>query len=79
MTNNVKAKIAPNIGPRLKESRKRLGLSQEELAQQLGISRRTVINYETETNPVLLAYLDQLEKLGADLHYMLFDIDSPDH
>lgn len=71
------AGFTPDIGVRLREARKRLGLSQDELAQRLGISRRSVINYEAETNPVLLEFLDQLAQLGADIQYILFGNTNP--
>ncbi len=60
------------IGSRLREERERLGLTQGAVARSLDISRRTVINYETESNPVLLDYIEQLGQLGADRYYLLF-------
>ncbi len=37
-----------NLGQRLKEARQRAGLTQEELASQLGVSRQTISSWENE-------------------------------
>lgn len=65
-------KFAPGIGLRLREERKRMGLSQEQLAGLLRVSRRTVINHETEIHPVPLEVLKQFDQLGGDCFYLLY-------
>ncbi len=64
--------LLAGIGERLKAERERLGYSQERLATVMGIARRTVINYETECNPVLLNYIHLLGQLGANEYWLLF-------
>jgi transcriptional regulator with XRE-family HTH domain len=49
-----------------------LGFTQEQLAVQLGVARRTIVNHETEFHPVSLDVLNKLEELGADCFYILF-------
>lgn len=66
------SRLLPGLGKRLREERERLSLTQEQLANQLGITRRTIINHEGEAFPIPLEYLDQLGKLGADCHFLLF-------
>lgn len=39
-----------DFGPRLARLRKARGLSQEALGKQIGVSKRMVVYYETETN-----------------------------
>lgn len=49
-----------------------MGLTQEQLAGQLGVARRTIINHETEFHPIPLDVLNRLEELGADCFYILY-------
>lgn len=64
--------FSPGVGQRYREERKRLKLTQVQLATKLGISRRTIINHETEIFPVSLDILIKLDGLGADCFYILF-------
>lgn len=41
----------------IKAARVAAGLTQEELAQQMGVSRQTVINWETDKQEIKTAYL----------------------
>lgn len=66
--------LQPELGSRLRHERERLEMTQEQLAERLNIARRSVINYETEANPVPLEYIKDLSQLGADLHFMLFGL-----
>lgn len=62
------------IGKRIKEARISKGLTQEELARELGITKGAVANYENETShpkePVLYALIDTL---GVDPNYLFQD------
>ena len=51
------------IGRRLKALRKRKGLNQQELAERLGKSLRTVQKYETGEIEVSIAIVNQLAKI----------------
>ncbi|WP_082752775.1 helix-turn-helix domain-containing protein [Janthinobacterium sp. B9-8] len=67
---NVKQRMV-GVSARLKEERKRLGLSQEAAAKALGISVDSLYGYEkNKTNPpisVLLPFSD----IGADVQYIV--------
>lgn len=59
------------IGARIREERKRLRLSQEAFAKEVGVHRRTQINYESgERNPDT-AYLAALAAARVDVGYVL--------
>ena len=55
------------IGGFLKELRLEKQMTQEQLAEQIGVSRRTVSRWETGNNlPDLSAFADKLEKACID-------------
>ncbi len=59
---------------RFRDERKRLGLTQQELADKLGISKRTITNWETgQTKP----FLDRMVMEGMDVGYLISGIPSP--
>ena len=60
-----------NIFDRLKEERKRLGLSQGEFAALLEIHRNTQARYERGEREPDTAYLSALSKAGVDIGYVL--------
>jgi len=56
------------FGQRLKEERQRLGLKQTELAQKIGITEKTISNYETgHFNTPLI----EMARLGIDIGYLI--------
>jgi transcriptional regulator with XRE-family HTH domain len=59
------------IGLRLKEERKLLGLTQEELANKLAIRRGTQIRYENGSRTPSAEYLANAANIGIDLVYVL--------
>ena len=64
---------------RLKEERTRLGLSQSALADTLGVSKWTVINYERAGNrgtPIPADLLSACARLGMDVQYVLTGVPS---
>jgi DNA-binding XRE family transcriptional regulator len=62
MVNNQDSNFNPNV-PTLKQVRDRLGMTQEQFAQAVGISRRTVIDYESGKHQKLQLSLTQVRKL----------------
>ncbi|AFZ19765.1 putative transcriptional regulator [Allocoleopsis franciscana PCC 7113] len=62
MVNNQDSNFNPNV-PTLKQVRDRLGMTQEQFAQAVGISRRTVIDYESGKHQRLQLSLTQVRKL----------------
>lgn len=54
-------------GPTVQQVRSRLALSQEALAQVLGVSARTIVRWESETATPSRLALDRLERLGEVL------------
>lgn len=70
MTNEV-TDNPEGFGARLREERKRLGLSMEALAKAGGISRASQSNYETERNRPDSNYLAAIAALGIDVLYLL--------
>lgn len=62
----------PGLGERLKEERKRLGLSQEEFAKRAGVKRLAQLQYEKEAREPRTSYLAALSEMGVSLSYVLF-------
>lgn len=60
-----------NIFERLKEERKRLGLSQGEFAELLSIHRNTQARYERGEREPDTTYLSAISKVGVDIGYVL--------
>lgn len=60
-----------SVGLRLKEERKRLGLTQEAMGVACGVTKRTQIFYETDSVGASAAYLAAAHELGADVAYLL--------
>lgn len=62
------------IGRRLKEAREKLGLTQEELGRQVGVTGSAITNYEKDTShpkePVMYALIDAL---GVDPNFLFQD------
>lgn len=61
-----------HIGTRLKEERERLSLSQTELADRAGVTRKTQFNYEGGERQPDAAYLVAVAGAGVDVNYVLF-------
>lgn len=64
---------------RLKEERTRLGLSQSALAESLGVTKWTVINYERpggRGTPIPADLLSACARLGMDVQYILTGVPS---
>ncbi|MCC4613279.1 helix-turn-helix domain-containing protein [Xanthomonas campestris pv. esculenti] len=59
------------VGKRLKDERKRLGLTQEEMAVQLGLTRYAQLNFEKDINLPGGAYLLAAVDRGVDVMYVL--------
>ncbi len=59
------------IGNRLKEERVRLGYSQDVFAKFGGTGRRTQVNYEKGERAPSTDYLAGIEKVGADINYII--------
>jgi transcriptional regulator with XRE-family HTH domain len=59
------------VGTRLKEERKRLGLTQEAMGLACGIAKRTQILFEQDAHLPGGAYLIEADKLGLDVAYLL--------
>lgn len=77
MTTQNKTKGIPQgFGERLKNERKRLGLSQEAFAQVGGVQRLAQIQYENENTAPTTRYLNLIAVAGADLSYLLLGSDS---
>ena len=62
------------LGGKIQRCRKGLGISQEELAQRLGVSRQSVAKWETgQSVPDLNRLVTLADMLGASLDYLLRD------
>lgn len=55
------------IGKKIAEARKRMGLSQAEFAERVGVSFSSQRRYENETRTPDTAYLDALHSIGIDV------------
>jgi DNA-binding XRE family transcriptional regulator len=62
-----------SIGERLTQERKRLGLSQADFANQVGISLSSQKRYESGKREPDTSYLEGARSLGVDITYLLTD------
>ena len=63
-----------SFGVRLKEKREELGMSQDEFAKKLGVSRICIANYENGKNyPKAANLIDILSVLKCDANYLMQD------
>ncbi|MBI2306120.1 MAG: helix-turn-helix transcriptional regulator [Rhodocyclales bacterium] len=60
-----------NIGARLREERKKLGLSAEALGARLSTTGRTIRKYEDNDTSPRAAELLELSRMGADVLYIV--------
>ena len=61
---------------RLKEERKRLRLTQPELAAAGGTTKGSQLKYEKGENPANSQYLELIAKVGVDIQYLLTGVRS---
>lgn len=60
------------LGSRLKEARRKAGLTQSELGKKVGVSKSAICSYEKETrNPTLDTIYDFVEVLGVPSDYLI--------
>ncbi|MBU1364159.1 MAG: helix-turn-helix domain-containing protein [Gammaproteobacteria bacterium] len=64
--------VASGFGDRLREERKRLGLSQKDFAERVGIARLAQLHYEREIREPRTSYLSLAGANGVNLAYLLF-------
>ncbi len=64
------------VGLRLRDERKRLGLTQKQFAQLGGVTPNTQINYESSKRSPDNAYWAAAAKLGVDIQYVLTGVHS---
>lgn len=69
--NQINKGIPDGFGRRLKEERKRLGLSQVNLARIGGVQRLAQLQYENENTSPNMRYLNLISQAGIDLSYLL--------
>ena len=73
MKNNLPAKRKREIGERLREVRKSLGIEQWEMARKAGMSQAIISQYETGLTELSLFFLDFLKtKHGVSIDWMVF-------
>jgi transcriptional regulator with XRE-family HTH domain len=62
------------IGERIKERRKQLGMTQDELASKIGVKKTSVSNYEVNANsPPEKVIIKIMEALNCDANYLFSD------
>lgn len=65
------------LSERLKEERKRLSRSQDEMAAAGGVAKRTYCNYESGEREPSSGFLAAIAAAGVDLQYVLLGMRSP--
>lgn len=66
-----------HIGKRIKEERKRLGLTQSSFAEHGGVILRSQVNYEQGKRLPDAGYLAKIAEIGADILYIITDKRTP--
>jgi transcriptional regulator with XRE-family HTH domain len=63
------------LGARLRAERVRLGLTQEQLADALGVALSALQNYEQDRNSLKSPVLERLRKVKIDVEYVVYGRD----
>ena len=64
--------VYPRFGDRLRSERKLAGLTQEDLAERLGLSRTTVVNIERGRQRIALHQLIQIaDAIGCEVIHLI--------
>ena len=64
--------LSEEIGARLRQQRAQAGLTQDQIAEQLGVSKRTQGNYESGSSDAPASYLSMAASvLGFDVLYIV--------
>src|SRR4051812_13473120 len=63
------------LGARLRAERVRLGLTQEQLADSLGVALSALQNYEQDKNSLKSPVLERLRKAKIDVEYVVYGRD----
>ena len=64
--------LSEGIGSRLQEERKRCGMTQNQVAEALGIAKRTQANYEAGSSDATASYLSKVAvQFEFDVPYIL--------
>lgn len=67
----IEMNVISRLGERLRKEREREGLTQEELAKRVGITRRSQVNYEAGKRVPDAKYLLAIAGRGLDVEYVL--------
>ncbi|MEH6566927.1 MAG: helix-turn-helix transcriptional regulator [Halopseudomonas sp.] len=63
--------LRAQVGARLQLERQRVGLTQGEFAEKLGIAKRTLAGYEGGNSDIGASILDVARSLGVDVLYVV--------
>lgn len=64
--------IAESFGSRLRSERMRLGMTQEQLAQVMGVKKLTVLQYEKGNSQPHMGLVYKLENFGFNMPFLIF-------
>ena len=75
MFKEIDSQMSQNFRRNLRNKRKELGLTQKELAKKVGVSFRTIQNYEGGLTPPTLSIVEKITLvLGVDFEQMFLPI-----
>ena len=66
-----------NIGTRLKKEREKLKLNQDDFANEVGVSRVSISNYERNLKSPSFENLQAMLLVGVDIFYVLTGVHAP--
>ncbi|MBM3503383.1 MAG: helix-turn-helix transcriptional regulator [Alphaproteobacteria bacterium] len=73
-------RVDSHVGRQIRKRRNLLGLTQEELAEALGISYQQIQKYETSANRISAGRLYEIaQKLGTTIGYFFEELDETRH
>lgn len=73
----LKLKVVDAIGKRLRDERKRLSLTQKQLADKSGVLERSISDYECDRADPSVRNWQALANAGIDISYVLLGIPTP--